>query len=252
MSPVKLIVFACLLAVVRIAAGAEIPVSAPVADPVVGMIDGEPVTAAEYRVVMSRRIAAVYAFFKEHHDRDDHPGFWSEHATAPAPLAHLRTLVREELTRIKVQQVLAKRKGLVVDVSFAGFQRDFERENARRRSARDGGELVYGPRRYGEADFYYVRFKELAYQLKRTLAREAAPTIGDADIVAYYETRRDMFGGKPWTEFRESIAKALQERAAEQVVAAAVAAAEVEFNELALRTLVPRVDGDETGSASRE
>ena len=62
-------------------------------------------------------------------------------------------MTREELVLIKVCQGLAKAKGLVQETSFASFQSDFERENARRAKAVTEKEVIYGPRQYREASF---------------------------------------------------------------------------------------------------
>ena len=81
-------------------------------DPVVAAINDQPVTAAEYRLVMERKVALVYSYFKEHHN------IWTTisviGARAPdldGPLAKLREMTRTELVLIKVCQGLAKAKG---------------------------------------------------------------------------------------------------------------------------------------------
>ena len=50
----------------------------PIADPVVATVNDQLVTAAEYRLVMERKVALVYSYFKEHQNLDDHLGYWSE------------------------------------------------------------------------------------------------------------------------------------------------------------------------------
>ncbi len=239
----KFIAAIVLMLIGRVTILAETPVSASIVeDPVVITVNGEPVSKREYRLVMDRQKASVFAFFKEHHDLDDHPGYWSEDATPPSPLARLRQVVLDELVQIKVQQGLAKQKGLVKDITYAAFTAELARENERRAVAVAGKQIIYGPRQYPESAFYYIRFKELSFQLKQALGREVSATIGEPEIAAFYEENKGLFEEKPLANFRPNIIKALQARAADRMIKALCASAAVEINEASLRDLVPRSD----------
>lgn len=212
---------------------------ATTADPVVMTVNGEPVSAAEYRLVMERQVPGVYGHFKQTRNLDDHAGYWSETSGPDGPLARLRQVVCDELVRIKVHQAAARQRNLVEKTAFADFQRDFAAENARRRDALARKEVIYGPPQYREASYYYIRLGDLAYKLRQAIAKELEPGITDAAVAEFYEKNK---GGKPLGEVRLKIRELLAAKEAEGQLQALVAAARVEADPDALRSLVPRVD----------
>lgn len=221
------------------------PASPDAADPVVGTVNREPVSAAEYRMVMERETALVYSYFKREKDMDDHAGYWRETSGPAGPLAQLRERVRDELVRIKVTQALARGKGLIADTSFMRIQHDYTRENARRRAALDVGEVVYGPKQYRSlATYYYVRFGDLRYQLVEALAREAEPGISENEIKAFYDDKTTVDSPPLDAELQKRIRAILAEKQAERQIENLRASARVEMNADLLRPIIPRLDPD--------
>jgi hypothetical protein len=212
------------------------------ADPVVGRINDEPVTAGEYRLVLVREAPGVFSHLKATRDLDDHFGYWKE---GGEPLAQLRAAVRDELVRIKVRQALARQRGLVHDTGFATFEREHAAENARRKAAVVAGEVIHGPTSYPAAAFYYVRFGELSFRVTDLLTKEAEPEITDGQVETIYQERRSEFGDKPLAEVRLPIRAYLAKRQAEEHLDTLCAAACVEFEESALRGLIPRKDAED-------
>ena len=211
-------------------------------DPVVVMINREPVSVREYRLVMQRQVAGVYAFFKEHQDLDDHLGYWNESSQPTSPLAKLREAVRNELVRIKVYQGLAKGRNLVKESTFAAFSTELELENARRRAAKSTGQVIYGPSQYTLSSYYYVRVCELAYTLRCTIAKELEASIAEYDIERFFKEDKASFGDSSLADVRQGILAVLCTREAEKRLADLCMSAKVSVNESLLRTLVPRSD----------
>ena len=238
----KLVAAAVCLSAWTMANGQESKVQPAPADSVVATINSQTVSADEYRLVMERKVAGVYSFFKQQHDVDDHPGYWNESSGPDGPLAKLREMVREELVRIKACQGLAKEKGLVQETSFASFQAGFERENARRSAAKSAGQVIYGPVKYRMASYYYILFGDLVYKLKQSLAKAHEPEITEGEIGKFYEENKAAYGGKPLEDMKKGIVTFLSTKAAEKELEALCASAKVEINEPRLRALVPRFD----------
>ncbi len=211
-------------------------------DQIVATINDEPVSASEYRLVMRRQVALVYGYFKEHQNLDDHLGYWSESSGPTGPLAKLREMTREELTRIKVYQGLAKEEKLLTDATFASFRTEFERENARRNEAKRAQQAIYGPAQYDMASYYYIRFCDLAYQLKQALAKELASKVTEAEIKKYYKANKASFGDKSPAELRPGILTALSNLEAERKLAALCKSAKMNAHEDLLKSIVPRAD----------
>lgn len=213
--------------------------AAVASDPVVGRINGEPVTEAEYRLVMLREAPNVFSLLKAARDLDDHSGYWQD---GGEPLIQLRGAVRDELVRIKVYQELGRRKGLVKDAGFGVFAEEHAAENARRDEAVAKGEIIYGPRNYSATALYYVRVGELAFRLTDLLSKEAEPAIAEEAVEEVYKERRAEFGEKTLEDVRGPIRAYLAKERARSQLEALCAAARVEMDESGLRGLVPRVD----------
>jgi len=225
------------------ASGGRKSVSSPAPmDPVVATINGEPVSAAEYRLVMERKVSLVYSYFKEHQNLDDHLGYWSESSGSDGPLAKLREVIRAELIRIKVCQGLAKKKGLLQDTSFASFQAGYELENARRAKAMTAGQVVYGPPQYRKTALYYIHQGDLDFRLKQAMAREAAPKIMPDEVEKFYQENKASLRDTTPVDARPRIAAFLATQEAEKELAALCASARVEMNEALVRPIVPRAD----------
>lgn len=218
--------------------------SSAITDPVVGRINQEPVSAAEYRMIMERKTALVYSWFKAEKGIDDHAGYWSETSGPTGPLARLREMVGDELIRIKVIQCLAREKGLITDTSFAALQHDYARENARRRAALDGGEVVYGPEQYRRlAIYYYVRLGDLRHRLLQVLAQEAEPAVSEDEIKTYYNAHKTTLATPTLdAELKKRIRGALAAREAEKQVESLRTAAPVEWSVDLLHGITPRRD----------
>jgi hypothetical protein len=236
-----LLVAGALLSFVEpIAVGAEI--AALSEDPIVLTIDGEPVSAREYSLVMRRQVAQVYDYFKQKYDLDDHSGYWRTSGLAETPLAKVREMTLEELTRIKVQQGLAKARGLIKDSAFSGFESDLKRENARRSKAIAGKEVIYGPKQYPDAVYYSIRMGEISYALQKAVCKERGHIISDQAVEAYYQENKESMGDKPLDEIRERIRDHLEKLDFASLMKEAFASAKVEVQEAEVARLVPRVD----------
>jgi hypothetical protein len=194
----------------------------------VAWIDGEPVAESEYVLVMHRKKAEVFNHFKQQYNLDDHPGYWSDEGGTERPIQMLRKLVLEELAQIKVQQRMAREKGLIDDISYAAFRRVFDEENARRAAAVEANEVVHGPVQQTENAFYYVRFRDLAFRLKETLAKEFASEITMDEIEAYFHDNPTLFAERKLEEVRENIRKLLQRKRAQETIDKACAQASEE------------------------
>ena len=212
------------------------------ADGVVMTINELPVSSAEYKMVMQRRTAEVYVYFKQAQNRDDGPGYWIEDGAGETPLRKLRGLVKEELVRIKIIQGLAQKHGLLKDAGFTAFQENLKAENERRKQAVAANQVIYGPRQYRETAYYYILVGDLDHKLRAIVAKEPGQEVTEADITEYYEANKDRVGDKTLADVRPKIVDILQRKNYDRYLHGLRASARVEVNAAALVTLVPRKD----------
>lgn len=210
------------------------------AEPPVMTVNGEPVSAREYRLVMQRHTAAIYGQFSRDKKLEDHPAYWSPDSGPEGPLAKLRELTASELVKIKVSQLLARQYGLVSDISFEAFLQKRETENARRATAVQTGQVIYGPQHYRLSAYYYIQLRDLEFQLKQTMTREFAGKITDTEIQRTYTENEATLGKKPLPEIRLGIIEMLSERKASAQLERLRTEATVKIDAAQLAQITPR------------
>ncbi|MFC5470565.1 peptidylprolyl isomerase [Cohnella suwonensis] len=167
-------------------------------------VNGEPVETEEWRQAVLRHRAAVYAELQPLSSQTDPTKFWRTKIGEETPLERLHRVALEELVRIKVQQQLAKREGLLADSTYAVFLKDLEKENQRREKAVEKGEVIFGPLRYDEVSYYDMKQGELTASLQEKLY--PASDASDERIAAYYEENKESrFKRTPEVALRQLI-----------------------------------------------
>ena len=215
---------------------------APAGDTTVLTINGEPVSADEYTLVMNRQVGPVYSLFKQTRNLDDHVGYWSPASGPDGPLAKLRELTLAELVRIKICQSQAKALGLAKNVDFASFRTAYEQENIRRLEAKARGEVVYGPPQYRLASYYYIRLGDLAYKLELAMAKELEPAVTVGEIDALLAPHQEDFKPLSSEDARRRAVVVLGTRAARQKLQDLRASAVTDVRDELLAQLLPRSD----------
>ncbi|TNJ63355.1 peptidyl-prolyl cis-trans isomerase [Paenibacillus hemerocallicola] len=156
---------------------------------VVAMIDGEPVTVAEFRLIMTARRAEIYRYFQQSYNAGDSSQFWTSSYGGEVPLQKLKMAAINESATIKVQQLWAKQEGVVQEIGYPAFLRRWEEENASRAKAASRNLIVYGPTRYEKLPYYDIVFGNLAAELKKKLVPSIAPS--DRELHDYYERHKE-------------------------------------------------------------
>ncbi len=211
-------------------------------DAVVMMIDGEPVTTAEYTLVMRERVAEVFNYFHEKSGLEDRLGYWKDDGQSENPIRKLRERVANELKQIKTVQRLAKQKGVVRDISFQAFKERLTHENIRRLKALDQKQVVYGPKQYDETRYYYFKQADWDQELQDALAKEPALAVSDAEVEQFFASRKDFVAERPLSDVRHRIIATLQAQKYRALIAEHVAKAKVEIDITVLSAISPRHD----------
>lgn len=241
-TPSRLLLWAALCLGSHVAHAAE----SEAADPVVMTINGEPVSAREYRLVMQRHTAAICGQFSRDKKLEDHPGYWSPDSGPDGPLAKLRERVATELVKIKVRQILGRQYSLVSDITFDAFLKQRDAENARRTTAVQSNRIIYGPQHYRLSAYYYLQLRDLEFRLKQSMIREFADKITDAEIKRTYTENETTLGKKPLAEVRLGIIDLLSARKAAEHLDRLCAEAKVTTVPAQLARITPRAESPAT------
>ncbi|MDQ6423639.1 peptidylprolyl isomerase [Paenibacillus sp. LHD-117] len=148
------------------------------------VINGEEVSAEEYRKLLDENRAYTFSYFKKNYGVDHSSDFWESRYGNEKPIDVIRKKTFEDLVRLKVQQILAKQKGVVKDISYSRFLSILEEENSRRKEAVQKGQVIYGPEQYRERDYYRTTFDNLKYELKKKLLEEQP--FQETELKQYY------------------------------------------------------------------
>jgi hypothetical protein len=155
-------------------------------------INGVPVEAEEFQLFLDQKRPKVIGYFKEKYGAEDSPSFWTTSYSGEIPIDMAKQLALEELTHVKIQQLLSKENGLLEDVSYSSFLDNLSRENERRKEAVRKKQVIYGPKKYDEWGYYNYLFSNLVIKLKEKLAQEGK-AISEQEAVAYYTATKDKF-----------------------------------------------------------
>ena len=105
------------------------------------------------------------------------------------PLAYLKAQTQQQVIAITVQQELARKYGLVQDISYSMFLQNLRAENAKRVAAEAQHEVVYGPIQYDAPTYFNDLFTNLVVQLKQLIKW---PQPSQQDLYQLYLSVRDQ------------------------------------------------------------
>lgn len=205
-------------------------------------INGLPVSASEYKLIMQRRTAEIYSYFKQSRDMDDRPGYWNDDGSPETPIRKLREAVESELVRIKVTQGLALKNGLLNDGSYSNFRSNLNKENDRRKNAIAAGQPIYGPRRYREAAYYYILLGDLDHKLQGIVAKDPGHEVSEAAIASYYKDNKAEIGERTLDDVRLKIIQILQKKSYDKMINELCTHAKIETNPAMISEMIPRRD----------
>ncbi len=161
-------------------------------EPWVAKVNGEPIAVREFeRRVLGNR-AAAYSYFAGKYGATDSAEFWTTSYGGEAPLAWVKERALQECVRIKVEQILARHKGVVEDISYGAFLERLAQENERRRKALELGQPIYGPMQYEEDQFFSYLLSNVVIEVKRRLA-QGELRASDEELREYYEVVKDKW-----------------------------------------------------------
>ncbi|GAA3399504.1 hypothetical protein GCM10020370_00250 [Paenibacillus hodogayensis] len=141
-------------------------------------------------MLLAKNRASTYTYFKGKYNVDDSPRFWDDNYGGEVPIEKLRNESLNEGAIIKIQQLLAKQKGIVKDISYPAFVQQLQAENERRKEAVRKKQAIYGPVSFDEKAYYGIVNGNLAAELKKKIGQESA--VSDQALQRYYELNKDV------------------------------------------------------------
>jgi hypothetical protein len=141
------------------------------ANSVVAWINFEPITEPEFKMwLFSFDRANTFAYFNRKYGAEDSSGFWNQSFNGEIPAAVAKQKALQELTKIKVQQILAQQNGIIADISYQKFLENLKQENQQREAAVKHHQVIFGPVQYEPEIYYQYLLDQTIQHLKEKLA----------------------------------------------------------------------------------
>ena len=153
-------------------------------------INGEPVSVKEFKMILADYSSSTYSYFKQKYGVEDSVDFWTKSIGGEVPIDYARKKALEAIARIKIEQSLAKEKGIVKDIAYSSLLKKLEEENKSRREAISKGQVIYGPMKYSEREYFNYVHSNRLIQLKKNLGDNEFK-LSEEDRKKFYEANKE-------------------------------------------------------------
>lgn len=160
----------------------------------VAEVNGQPITAGEFRLALDRQRSAVIDYFKRKHGAGVDAEFWDTDFSGEIPAELAKQWALQSAIRLRLQLNLASSHGIIRTASYSSLLDEMQLENTRRATAIEAGHPVYGPIRFDEINFIEYYTAKLSLALKEKLSRHEL-VVTDTQLKEHYEQIKDeLFG----------------------------------------------------------
>lgn len=144
----------------------------------VAWVNGEPVAYGEFKTRMLELRGEAVAEAAEKGADPAARNFWASDIGGRTPLDLLKEKTLHLLVRVKVQEIAARKAGIVQDIGYEAFLSRLDAENRLRSSRLRSGEPIYGPQQYSERTYFRYMLTNLELALRERLARDEGDSSG--------------------------------------------------------------------------
>ncbi len=174
-------------------AASAVPTLSPDSMATVETVNGDALPVREYELFLARDRAETFAYFRQQYGVADSATFWTTAHGGQTPTAHLKQRALADATTALVEQALATKYGVVSGFTYGGFLTAWQEQNARRAAAVAAHQVIYGPTRYSESDYFGYVSEQMSQQLRIVLADKGVIEVTDAELENYYNSHRSQF-----------------------------------------------------------
>ncbi|NMO97862.1 hypothetical protein [Paenibacillus lemnae] len=165
---------------------------------VVATVNGEPVSAREVQLQITRLKAEVMNDFSKRGLSAGSPDFWEQTYQGEQPRQMLLDRALQETVRRNLEMKLAQEHGLIPFSSYEDFLQAWKEENQRREEAVSRGEVIYGPKSYSENEYYNYLVSNIRIRLKEMLSKTSQDPLytSEEELRQQYEDQEAKWTGR--------------------------------------------------------
>ncbi|WP_053373848.1 peptidylprolyl isomerase [Paenibacillus sp. FJAT-27812] len=168
-------------------------------------IDKYNVSDREFEAFLQNNKALTTSYFKRTYNADYGKSFWTSTFNGENPLAYAKQKALDELTKVKVEQIIMMENGIVSDISYEAFLQSYEQENKDRAKKIANNQPIYGPQKYGIAEYYSYYQSMNVQKLIDKWTKEAKSTMSGDELKAYYDKVKQRYFHKGYAFDYEKI-----------------------------------------------
>lgn len=159
--------------------------------PVIASVNGENITGEEFRLFINQNRAMTFNYFVNKYKADlSRREFWSTQFGDENPTEYIKDTALQSSIMVKLQQVVAREKGIVSYIDYSDFKDRLVQENARRKYDKENSGIIYGPVKYTTKMYYNYLFSQMLIALKRKMAQHEFK-ISDMELNQEYESTKN-------------------------------------------------------------
>lgn len=191
----KLLFVVCSMLIVLIAGALSLgnmPALNP-ADKTAFTIDNYDVSESEFQAFLQSNKALTTSYFKRTYNADYDKDFWAASFNGENPLEYAKQKAMDELVKVKMEQIILKENGILNDISYEAFLKSYDHENKDRAEKAANNQPIYGPKKYGKAEYYSYYQSMNVQKLIDKWAKEAQSTLPDQELKLYYDKVKQQY-----------------------------------------------------------
>lgn len=156
----------------------------------VALVDGEPIAAGELKLFFESKKSEVLEYFYNEYGIEYNKDFWTTEIEGEIPIEIAVDKAIEDLTQIKIEQILFVECGIVKDITYESFLKALSEENQNRN---EGEQVIYGPEQYSQQLYYNYLHTNRVNDLMSSIINSGEYEIADQEMKSYYDGHKDDF-----------------------------------------------------------
>lgn len=149
----------------------------------VALVNGEPIEVLEWKAMMDEKRSEVLSKFPS--------GLKEKQA-----VEQLKQTALEECIRRQIILQLAKREGLIEQITYGELLEQMKKENEERKRKKEEGGIIYGVQEYNPQTYFTYLFSNLVPDLIAAL-REKELKIEENELLEHYHMHPELVQNKP-------------------------------------------------------
>lgn len=153
---------------------------------VVMTLNEQKISKEQYELIMNSNIANTVNYFKQTYNLDYSKSFWTTKIKDETPLDYIIKATVKDLTLISIQNELLDKYKINSYSSYSEFLKLLDKENKRREEAVKNKQVIFGPKKYGEREYYNYLLSNNLIKLKDLLVKDETIKVTDDILKDYF------------------------------------------------------------------